>query len=436
MATRKYCRRSIQERKRILDKYDQLPPMSQSAAARLLNISSQLLFIWLRRRNIKNAKANLPMTVFPTRKTPRVKLEDALWRWIDTSRENGITVDDSTIRKKATLMATEMGLCNFRATTEWLTIFKTRETVIRKMFQVDRKTGDAPKEPKSGNKPKTNLTAKKTHRIEAAMWRWIDHSRESGISVDESMIRSKAARLARTVGFRNFRANSQWFTRFKTREGIVRAMFQIDRNNQSSDNKTEAQLVPRIDFTSTKTRQLEAGPRRWIDHSRESGTVTDQMIRSEATRLARSMGYRNFRANSDWLNRSKTREKVVGEPFEFKQCSENPQSDQTEDRSASDQDSQQSDESTTDQSSDESDALTDLDIPKLEPTAVTAELNGDLHTVTVPSLWQMKEAMKTLATGLLYRGFCDFKLLHQFEKEVSTVLRRSVALATHSGSQA
>lgn len=74
--------------------------------------------------------------------------------------------------------------------------------------------------------------------------------------------------------------------------------------------------------------------------------------------------------------------------------------------------------------------------PKLEPTAVTAELHGDLHTVTVPSLWQMKEAMKTLATGLLYRGFCDFELLHQFEKEVNTVLRRSVALRTHSGSQA
>ncbi|KTF90574.1 hypothetical protein cypCar_00046732 [Cyprinus carpio] len=334
-----------------------------------------------------------------------------------------------------------MGLCNFMASTEWLARFKTRETVIRKMFQVDRKTVNAPKEPKSGNdnkaaETKSKLTAKKTHRIEAALWRWIDHSRESGIRVDESTVRSKAARLARTVGYRNFRANTDWFTRFKTREGIVRAMFRIGPNNRSSNNKTVAQLVPRMDFTSTKTRQLEAALWRWIDHSRENGVITDQMIRSEATRLARMMGFGNFRANADWLNRFKTREKVVREMLEFEQYLENPQSDQTEDRSASDQVTQQSDESVTEQSSDESDALTDLDIPKLEPTVVSAELNGDLHTVTVPSLWQMKEAMKTLATGLLYRGFCDFELLHQFEKEVNTVLRRSVALRTHSGSQA
>ncbi|XP_058631500.1 uncharacterized protein LOC131540536 [Onychostoma macrolepis] len=433
MATRKYFRRSIQERKRILEKYDQLPPMSQRAAARLLNISGPLLCIWLRKRNIKNATSNvnLPRTVFPSRKTPRV--EAALWRWIDTSRENGITVDDSTIRRKATIVATEMGLCNFRASTQWLARFRTRETVIRKMFQVDRKTGDAPKEPKSG---KGNLTAKKTHRIEAALWRWIDHSRESGIRLDDSTIRSKAARLARTVGFRNFRANTEWFTRFKTREGIVRAMFRIGRNNRSSDNKTMARLVPRMDFTSAKTRQLEAALWRWIDHSREEGIITDQMIRSEATRLARMMGFGNFRASADWLNRFKTREKVVREMFQLDQCLENPQSDRAEDRSASDQVIQQSEESITDQSSDESDSLTDLDIPKLEPTVVTAELNGDLHTVTVPSLWQMKEAMKILATGLLYRGFCDFKLLHQFEKEVNTVLRRSVTLGTQNGSQA
>ncbi|KAL0192913.1 hypothetical protein M9458_011209, partial [Cirrhinus mrigala] len=383
MATRKYIRRSIQEKKRILEKYDQLPPMSQRAAARLLNISGPLLCTWLRNRNIKNAKSNLPKTAFPSRKTPRV--EAALWKWIDTSRENGITVDDSTIRKKATQMATEMGLCNFRASTEWLTRFQTREAVIREMFQIDQKKGDSSEEPKSDNKatrPKTNLTARKTHRIEAALWRLIDRSRESGVNVDESTIRSKAARLARTVGFRNFRANREWFTRFKTREGVIRAMFQINRHNRSFSNKTVAQLVPRMDFTSTKTRQIEAALWRWIDHSRERGvTVNDRRIRSEATRLARMMGFGNFRASTNWFNRFKTRENVVREMFHLDHCSENTQSNQTEDRSVS----EQSDESITDQSNDESDTLSDLDIPKLEPTVVTAELNGGLHTVTVPS---------------------------------------------------
>ncbi len=147
------------------------------------------------------------------------------------------------------------------------------------------------------------------------------------------------------------------------------------------------------------------------------------------------IGVGNFRTSADWLSRFKTREKVVREMFQLGQCLERPQSDQTEDRRASDQVIQQSDESITDQSSDESDAITDLDT-KLEPRGVTAELNGDLHTVTEPSLWEMKAAMKTLATGLLYRGFCDFKLFHQFEKEVNTVLGISVTLGTQNGLQA
>ncbi|XDV20290.1 hypothetical protein PO909_025641 [Leuciscus waleckii] len=314
--------------------------MSQNAAARLLNISGPLLCVWLRKRKIKTAKSKLPRTVFPSRKTTQI--EAALWRWIDTCFKNGITVNDSIIRKKATQVATEMGLCDFRASSEWLTRFKIREAVIREMF--DGK--DGPEEPKSGNKAaeqfkehKKNLTARKTHRIEAALWRWIDHSLENGTYVNESMIRSKAARLARTVGYRNFRANTDWFTRFKTREGVIRGMFQISRKKEpTSDNK--------------KT----------IQPSENTPSVSEVSL--------------------------------------------------------------------TNQSNDESESLYDLDIPKLDPTVITAELNEDLHSVTVPSLWQMKEAMKTLATGLLYRGFCDFKLLHQFEKEVDTVVRRSVTLGS------
>ncbi|XP_077087715.1 uncharacterized protein LOC143739260 [Siphateles boraxobius] len=402
MATRKYVRRSIQEKNSLLEKYDQLPPMSQNAAARLLNISGPLLCVWLRNRKIKTAKSKLPRTVFPSRKTPRV--EAALWRWIDTCLENGITLNDSIIRKKATQMATEMGIWDFRASSEWLTRFKTREAVIREMF--DGK--DGPEENKAAERfkqHKKNLSARKTHQIEAALWRWIDHSRENGINVNESTIRSKATRLARTVGYRNFRANTDWFTRFKTREGVIRGMFRISRKKEpASHNKNTA--IPRMDYTSTKIRQLEGALSNCIDHSRENGiTVNESMIRSEATRLARMMGFRNFRSNGDWLSLFKT------------QPSENTPSNVIPEVSL------------TNQSNDESESLaTDLNIPKLDPTVITAELNGDLHSVTVPSLWQMKEAMKTLATGLLYRGFCDFKLLHQFEKEVDNVVRRSVTL--------
>ncbi|XP_067261599.1 uncharacterized protein [Chanodichthys erythropterus] len=427
MATRKYVRRSIQEKKRLLEKYDQLPPMSHSAAARLLNVSGSLLTFWLRKRNMKTAKSKLPRIVFPSRKTPRV--EAALWKWVDTCLENGITVNDLIIRKKAIQVAKEMGLHNFRASTEWLTRFKTREGVIRQMF--DRK--DAPVEPKSCNAPaervkehKKDLTTKPTYRIEAALWRWIDYSRENGIHVNESMIRSKAARLARTVGHRNFRANTDWFNRFKTREGVIRAMFQNRPEELTSENKA---AVPRMDFTSTKILQIEGALWRWIDRSRENGiTVNELKIRSEATRLARMMGFRNFRPSRDWFSRFKIRERVVRGTLLVDQPSENTSSDQTENESASEHERVM--QASMSQSNYESQALADLDVPKLDPAVVTAELNGDLHTVTVPSLWQMKEAMKTLATGLLYRGFCDFKLLHQFEKEVDTVVRRSLTLGS------
>ncbi|XP_067294340.1 uncharacterized protein [Pseudorasbora parva] len=405
MATRKYVRRSIQEKKCLLEKYDQLPPMSQKAAARLLNVSGPLLSVWLRKREMKTAQSKLPRTVFTSRKTSRVEV--ALWKWIDTCLENGITVNDLLIREKATQVATEMGLCNFRASTEWLARFKAREAVIREMFEGK----DAP-EPKSDK----NHTATKTHRIEAALWRWIDHSLENGVNVNESMIRLKAARLARMVGYRNFRASTDWFTRFKTREGEMRAMFQIDRRKEITSDNNNKTAVPEMDFPCTKTRQLEGALLRWIHHSREKGiTVNGLMIRSEATRLARMMGFCNFRSSGDWFSRF--RERVVRGMVP----SENARSYPTDEESATDhvRAMQQTDK-------DERETLKDLDIPKLDPTVVTADLNGNLHTVTVPSLWQMKEAMKTLATGLLYRGFCDFKLLHQFEKEVDGVLRRAV----------
>lgn len=436
MATRKYIRRSLQERKHILEKYDRLPQMSLNAAARLLNVSGPLLSIWLRKRNMKNAKSDLSGAVYLSCKTHQV--EAALWRWIDASFANGITVNEPMIRGKAIRVAEEMGLSNFRANSAWLKRFKSREPVIREMFQVDQKEGNAAEVPKSANKvtePKKNLGARKTHRLEAALWRWIDHTQQSGIDLNESTIRSKAAQLAKIVGYGNFRASSEWFTRFLNREGLIRSMFKIGENNQ--DKKGMANVVPRMNFANTNMQQLEDALWRWIDHCRENSvTVNDSVICSEASRLARMMGFSNFQANEDWLKCFKARGRVVQGVTKPNICPENLLGDLTKDESAFDHMQQSVDSSATDQSYSESEVLSDLDIPKLEPTVVTAELNGDAHSVTVPSLWQMKEAMKTLATGLLYRGFCDFKLLHRFEKEVDNVLRRSVTLGKNSSLQA
>lgn len=80
-----------------------------------------------------------------------------------------------------------------------------------------------------------------------------------------------------------------------------------------------------MDFTSTKTRELvEAALWRRIDNSK--GIITDQLIRSEATRLEDD--WSNFRASADKLSRFKTSEKVVREMSQLDQCLENPQSDQ------------------------------------------------------------------------------------------------------------
>ncbi len=220
------------------------------------------------------------------------------------------------------------------------------------MFQVDRETRDAPKEPKSGNDNKASETKSNLQpkgRIESKL-------RCGGGSIAlkherESYERCPGSAEVTLIDLLIIRRWHDWY------QGWI---------------------------SHLKTWKLEAALWRWNDNSK--GIIADQLIRSEATRLARMIGVGNFRTSADWLSRFKTREKVVREMFQLGQCLERPQSDQTEDRRASDQVIQQSDESITDQSSDESDAITDLDIPKLDPRVVTAELNGDLHTVTVSYL--------------------------------------------------
>lgn len=286
MATGKRLRTTFKERELLLQRYDQFPPMSQRAAARLLNISPSLLCVWLRHRKLR--------------------------------------------------------------------------------------------------KPTTVPAPKKTELVEAALWGWMDSSREKGIIPPELMIRSKAHELARTMGFPNFSADKAWFRRFVHRERIIRKRFKLDWQEDDGLNNPSKQpgclRVPkRNQFKRTS-----------IDEKRNASKRTEDKnvhFYEEAERSEND-------SESDYMD-------ALG---------------QSDDMSVEDE-------------------RTELDIPKLEPSVVTAELDGTSHTVVVPSLWQMKEAMKTLSTGLLYRGFCDFKLLHQFEKEVDNVLRRSLSLRTQRSVQ-
>lgn len=231
---------------------------------------------------------------------------------------------------------------------------------------------------------KTTIAPNKTELVEAALWGWMDSSHEKGIIPTEIMIRSKACELAKTMDFPDFRADKDWFRRFVHRERIIRKRFKLGWQEDDGQNISPEQ--PRC----------VAIP---ISNQSSSASIDKKRNACKRTEDGRVISY-----------------EVV-------------------ERSENDSESDHMDALIQSDDMSVEEERTELDIPKLEPSVVTAELDGTSHTVIVPSLWQMKEAMKTLSTGLLYRGFCDFKLLHQFEKEVDNVLRRSLSLRTQHSFQ-
>lgn len=188
--------------------------------------------------------------------------------------------------------------------------------------------------------------------------------------------------------------------------------------------------------------KLEANIWKWIDHSRRNGVhVTDLMIHRKSMDIAARMGIVSFRPSPRWYSSFKKREAVVRARYHiYPEVDVNNQPDElsspTMPCSASPADAQTPQEHGTYEPQEESVPVIQPEQEKLlpvqsKPTLLSRIVNGDMRTVTVPSVHQMQEAMKTLATGLLYRGFCDFNLLHQFEKEVANVVKRSMVQGCH-----
>ncbi|XP_007253933.3 uncharacterized protein LOC103035564 [Astyanax mexicanus] len=203
-----------------------------------------------------------------------------------------------------------------------------------------------------------------------------------------------------------------------------------------------------------KVPRLEAALWRWIDAMRRRGAApSDLLIHRRAMELAARMGLTQFRASPNWYRGFKRREKTVRELYHV-QLEEQNQTERPQPGSAANllqnlqqnplynplQLNQQQKEEmqvvVKYEGQVERSELLSVKLEPADPTVVTAEINGGMKTITVPSLHQMKEAMQTLATGLLYRGFCDFKLLHQFEKEVANVVKRSLAQGSRDSFQA
>ncbi|XP_053084824.1 major centromere autoantigen B [Pangasianodon hypophthalmus] len=189
--------------------------------------------------------------------------------------------------------------------------------------------------------------------------------------------------------------------------------------------------------------RLEANIWKWIDQCRQSGTpVTDLMIHRKSMDIAARMGIVSFRPSPRWYCGFKKREALVRERYRiYPEVDLNNQPDQLGSPNApcsasppadAEPPQEHSMHETRAESVTVSEPEQDEQLPvQSSPTVLVGKVNGTMQTVTVPSLQQMQEAMKTLATGLLYRGFCDFQLLHQFEKEVSNVVKRSMAQGCH-----
>lgn len=186
-----------------------------------------------------------------------------------------------------------------------------------------------------------------------------------------------------------------------------------------------------------RSSKLEAHIWKWIDQERLNGTtITDLMIHHKSMDIAARMGLVSFRPSPRWYIAFTKREAIVraryhiypelhvkNEPAQLPSpdalFSASPHADVETHQKHSRQETQGESVRVSEPEQHES------------PQVFSCSVNGEMQTVTVPSLQQMQDAMKTLATGLLYRGFCDFSLLHQFEKEVAVVVKRSVAQGCH-----
>lgn len=180
-----------------------------------------------------------------------------------------------------------------------------------------------------------------------------------------------------------------------------------------------------------KVSRLEAALWRWIDACQsKNAPPSDLLIHKKAMELAGRMGVSQFRASPRWYIGFKRRERAVRERYHVFPDTEGSKTSTEALPLAEALQDQEARMKRGDSVVEPLGVRLEQSEPpsqKPEPTVITATINGGMQTITVPSLHQMKEAMKTLATGLLYRGFCDFKLLHQFEKEVASVVKRSMS---------
>ncbi|KAF5906664.1 major centromere autoantigen B, partial [Clarias magur] len=132
---RKY---TIEEKRQILEMYDQLPRMSQRKAAKRLNITPSTLWTIIHNRACI-AKGEVVVKREKKKwvhcgRSPR--LEANIWKWIDQARFSGMPVTDLAIHRKSMEIAARMGILSFRPSPRWYSGFKKREPIVRERYRI------------------------------------------------------------------------------------------------------------------------------------------------------------------------------------------------------------------------------------------------------------------------------------------------------------
>ena len=128
---------SIEEKREIISKYDNLPKMSTDSAARMLKIPRSTLRCILSKRE---AIMTAPKSEIKRNRVGKYPIvEDALMKWFDTVKETNANITNKILRVKAEELAKKLGHHEFKASRGWLWHLLKRRDISRKKQHVHLK---------------------------------------------------------------------------------------------------------------------------------------------------------------------------------------------------------------------------------------------------------------------------------------------------------
>ena len=132
---------SLSDKKKLLDDYEKLRPISISEAATALGIARTSLGKLIRDEEmIRNSCGDGERKRKRSGKDPAV--DEAMVQWISASREKNAPLSGPLVMQKAEEMAKKMGKETFKATNGWFERFKKREGLKTKKLHGEGQAAD------------------------------------------------------------------------------------------------------------------------------------------------------------------------------------------------------------------------------------------------------------------------------------------------------